>query len=80
LDEARRFAAGRNGGSSALAGVMVIGDTEHDVTCARSIGAVAVAVPTGSTPRTVLEAAEPDLLLDDLTDARRLLELVIGHR
>ena len=28
---------------------MVIGDTVHDIRCARSIGACAVAVPTGNT-------------------------------
>jgi phosphoglycolate phosphatase-like HAD superfamily hydrolase len=78
LAEAQRFAGGRNGGLSELSGVMVIGDTEHDVRCARSIGAVAVAVPTGNTPRSVLEAASPDLLLDDLSDARALLALVNG--
>jgi phosphoglycolate phosphatase-like HAD superfamily hydrolase len=76
LEEARQFAANRHGGATDISGVMVIGDTEHDVTCARSIGAVAVAVPTGNTPRSVLEAAEPDVLLDSLSDARRLLDLV----
>jgi len=80
LAEARRFAAGRNGHTSELAGVMVIGDTEHDIRCARSIGAVAVAVPTGGATREVLAAAQPDLLLDDLSDARPLLELIAGGK
>ena len=76
LAEARRHAAGRNGHSTELAGVMVIGDTEHDISCARSIGAIAVAVPTGGATREVLAAAKPDLLLDDLSDAAPLLKLV----
>jgi phosphoglycolate phosphatase-like HAD superfamily hydrolase len=77
LAEARQYAAARNGHSPDLAGVMVIGDTEHDITCARSIGAVAVAVPTGGATRDALAAAKPDLLLDDLSDSQPLLELVL---
>jgi phosphoglycolate phosphatase-like HAD superfamily hydrolase len=55
---------------------MVIGDTVHDISCARSIGAVAVAVPTGNTPPEELAAASPDLLLPDLSDPRPLLDIV----
>jgi phosphoglycolate phosphatase-like HAD superfamily hydrolase len=53
---------------------IVVGDTEHDVECARAAGARSVAVATGSTPRGRLEAEGPDLVLDDLTEPRRLLE------
>lgn len=49
---------------------IVIGDTEHDVACARAAGAHAVAVTTGGGRREVLEASAPDLLLDDLGDPR----------
>ena len=52
------------------------GDTEHDIRCARSIGAYAVAVPTGGTTRAALAVEKPDLLLDDLSDARPLLEVL----
>ncbi len=79
LAEAERTAATRHVGSngkSGLAGVMVIGDTVHDIRCARSIGAFAVAAPTGGTPRAELEAAAPDLLLNDLSDASALLAVV----
>ncbi len=48
--------------------VIVVGDTEHDVACARAIGAVAVAVETGWTSRQVLLDAEPDALLPSLKD------------
>ncbi len=47
---------------------VVIGDTEHDIACARAAGARAVAVATGSRRRAELEARRPDLMLDDLAD------------
>jgi len=53
---------------------IVVGDTEHDVACARAAGARAVAVATGARERAVLEAHAPDLLLDDLTERGRLFE------
>jgi phosphoglycolate phosphatase-like HAD superfamily hydrolase len=53
---------------------VVVGDTEHDVACARSAGARAVAVATGSRTRDELERESPDLLLDDLSDPAPLLE------
>ena len=76
--EARRVAAARHGGPRELSGVMVIGDTVHDISCARSIGAVAVAVPTGGASREELADARPDLLLDDLSAPAPLLELVMA--
>ncbi len=45
---------------------IVIGDTPSDVACARAGGAIAVAVLTGWSSRSALEAAGPDLLLEDL--------------
>jgi phosphoglycolate phosphatase-like HAD superfamily hydrolase len=51
---------------------VVVGDTEHDVACARAAGAWAVAVATGQRDRATLQAAAPDLLLDDLSDAAGL--------
>lgn len=53
--------------------VIVIGDTPSDVQCARSIGACAIAVLTGGVPRETLLAAEPDLLLDDLTEINEIM-------
>ncbi|MFO0817468.1 MAG: HAD family hydrolase [Pirellulales bacterium] len=57
--------------------VWVIGDTPMDVTCARHIGAKSVAVATGSFQREVLEAYEPDLLLNDLGDVESLLDRLV---
>jgi phosphoglycolate phosphatase-like HAD superfamily hydrolase len=56
--------------------VWVIGDTPLDVRCARCIGARAVAVATGWHARDELEAAQPDLVLDDLSDPRPLMNLL----
>ena len=47
---------------------IVVGDTEHDVACARAAGARVVAVATGGTSIAELAGCEPDLLLDDLGD------------
>lgn len=54
--------------------VVVIGDTQHDVTCAQSVGARSVAVPTGHTPAETLRAANPDLLVDTLEDHQTILD------
>jgi phosphoglycolate phosphatase-like HAD superfamily hydrolase len=56
--------------------VVVIGDTPHDVAAARAIGARAVAVASGWTPRAELAPARPDLLLDSLAGAQQVLELL----
>lgn len=58
--------------------VVVIGDTPHDIDCARAFGAVAVAVTTGQYTRDELLAEGPDHLFDDLSDADRVLEVVLG--
>jgi len=59
--------------------VIVVGDTPRDVACARAGQAVAVAVATAFHTRDQLEAAAPDLVLDDLTngaaDIEKLLDL-----
>lgn len=52
----------------------VIGDTVHDITCARAIGAFAVAVPTGFTSMDELRAAKPDLAIETLEDVDALFE------
>lgn len=53
--------------------VMVIGDTELDVVCARANGFRAIAVESGWVTRDRLLAAGPDTLLADLTDAAAVL-------
>ncbi|QDU90063.1 Phosphoglycolate phosphatase [Pirellulimonas nuda] len=53
--------------------IVVIGDTEHDIRCARSIGAKAVAVPTGFVDRAALAAESPDLLVETLEDQEQIV-------
>ncbi len=53
---------------------VVVGDTEHDVACARAAGARVVAVATGTQSAAQLAAHAPDLLLEDLRDVAGLLE------
>ncbi len=57
--------------------VIIIGDTEHDVHCSRTIGALCVAVCTGHYSRQELSKHEPDVIFDDLTDYERFLEAVM---
>ena len=52
---------------------IVVGDTEHDVACARAAGARCVAVATGGTSRAQLEAGGAELVLDDLGEPREML-------
>jgi phosphoglycolate phosphatase-like HAD superfamily hydrolase len=58
--------------------VLVIGDTPHDIDCARAFGAVAVAVATGQHSRDELLAESPDLFFDDLADAEKVLAALLG--
>jgi phosphoglycolate phosphatase len=53
----------------------VVGDTPLDVSCARAIGVKVAAVATGWHSLQELEAAQPDLLLTDLSDPEPLLAL-----
>lgn len=57
---------------------VVVGDTEHDIACARAAGAKVVAVATGGRSREELAAHAPDLLLDDLRDAAALVAWARG--
>jgi phosphoglycolate phosphatase len=61
------------------ADVVVVGDTPHDIDCARAFGAVAVAVATGQYPRDKLLAERPDHFFDDLTDTGRVLEALVAR-
>ncbi|PYM97007.1 MAG: hypothetical protein DME04_00200 [Candidatus Rokuibacteriota bacterium] len=53
--------------------VTIIGDTPLDVECARSCGAVAVAVATGQHGAEELATCGPDLLFGDLSDVDRVV-------
>jgi phosphoglycolate phosphatase-like HAD superfamily hydrolase len=53
--------------------VFVIGDTDHDVACARVNGFRSIAVPSGFVSMERIQAAGPDVLFDDLADLPRVL-------
>ena len=53
--------------------IYVLGDTPHDIACARAIGAKAIAIATGSFTRDQLAASSPDYLFDDLSEPQAVL-------
>jgi phosphoglycolate phosphatase-like HAD superfamily hydrolase len=59
--------------------VLVIGDTPHDIECARHFGAVAVAVATGLYRLDELEALSPDLLFSDFSDVEAALAKLLSR-
>ncbi len=54
----------------------VIGDTVHDVRCARSIGVKALAVGTGHVCLDELRSSQPDCYLDDLSDIAAVVKAI----
>ncbi len=70
---ARTRALERHGIDFPPAQIYVLGDTPHDITCARAIGAKAVAIATGNYSRDSLAAHAPDFLFDDLSDVASVL-------
>ena len=54
----------------------VIGDTPHDIECARVIGARALAVVTGSHTVEQLAAHRPDAVLPDLADTAAFWKII----
>jgi len=54
--------------------IVIIGDTVHDVRCAKHSGAVSIAVGTGWTSRDEILDEKPDYFFEDLGD----IELVMG--
>ena len=56
---------------------MIIGDTLHDIDCAKANGCRSLAVATGVGRADELAAHEPDLLVDDLLDTSSILAWVL---
>ncbi len=61
-----------------FAHITIIGDTIHDVRCAKAHGCRALAVATGGHDRALLEASGADLVADDLSDTEVILEWLIN--
>jgi len=66
-------AAARHAVSFSPSRTYVIGDTPHDISCARACGARAVAVATGSFTLDQLATHQPDALFEDLSDLTAVL-------
>ncbi|MBA3298101.1 MAG: haloacid dehalogenase-like hydrolase [Acidobacteria bacterium] len=56
--------------------VIVVGDTPHDVACAKAAGAVPVAVATGGYSVDQLRESGADIVFNDLGDTAAFLDLV----
>lgn len=56
--------------------ILVVGDTPHDVACARASGAVPVAVATGTFTIEQLRATGAEVVFQDLTDMEAFLKLL----
>ena len=63
--------------AEAIERVIVIGDTPHDVACARVAGATCIAVATGGYSIEQLRGAGADEVLADLADTERVLQLLV---
>jgi len=58
--------------------IFVIGDTPHDVACARAVGAVPIAVATGTFTVDQLRASGAEIVFEDLSDTDAVLRLIAG--
>lgn len=61
----------------AIERVIVIGDTPHDIECARVAAATSIAVATGGYTMQQLKEAGADEVLQDLSDTERVLTLLV---
>jgi phosphoglycolate phosphatase-like HAD superfamily hydrolase len=66
----------RKGGPVDRAEVWVIGDTPLDAACAQAGGVHCLLVASGFAPRSALDAAGADHVVDDLTDTEAILALL----
>ena len=56
--------------------IVVVGDTPHDIACARAIDARVIAVATGNFSTDALADAGADVVLPDLSDTARVLRVL----
>jgi phosphoglycolate phosphatase len=61
-----------------LGSVWVIGDTPHDIACARAIGARVLAVATGGSTASDLSAHRPDAVMESLDDDKAFWRIIRG--
>lgn len=70
-------ASAHTGRPFSLQETTIIGDTRHDIHCARVVGSRSVAVCTGRFGRSDLEPHAPDHLLEDFRDYRTFIEQIL---
>ena len=58
--------------------MIIIGDTVHDIECAKASGAVSISVGTGLTPKETLMDKNPDYYFDNLADTETFLKVISG--
>lgn len=75
---ALRRACAHTGHEFSPARVWIIGDTPHDIACARAIGARALVVATGGHTHEQLAAHAPDALLPDLADDAAFWNIILA--
>jgi phosphoglycolate phosphatase-like HAD superfamily hydrolase len=56
--------------------ILVVGDTPHDIACARAAGAVPVAVATGGFSADQLRGHGADIVFQDLSRSEEFLKLL----
>ena len=74
---AKRRAEEKHGEEFPAGRIFVIGDTPHDVACARAIGAKAIAVATGSFTKRQLKDCGADAVFTDLAHPKAFFDLLI---
>lgn len=74
---ARRRAGTYDVPDEAIERVIVIGDTPHDIECARVAGAMCIAVATGGFTAVQLKEAGADEVVEDLSDTEAVVALLV---
>ncbi|MFS1301670.1 HAD family hydrolase [Streptosporangium longisporum] len=75
---AQERAAGKYGRSFGARDTVLVGDTPNDVRAGHEGGARVIAVATGFNDAAVLDAAGPELVLEDLTDTEAVVRAVLA--
>ena len=57
--------------------IVIVGDTQHDITCGRHLNVRTIAVATGKSSVAELAPHNPDYLFADLSDTSAVLEAII---
>ena len=70
-------AMAHNGNSYSEKNIIIIGDTKHDILCGRHLNVFSIAVSTGHYNSDDLSQYNPDVLLDDLSETDKIVELIV---